>query len=294
MQLFLEVIEGASMIGRSVWLRPGDICRFGSDPDNELPLLDLSIRAKAGTLLASGMGASLISPAGVTIRDLIAGPVETLKDGDTFACGPFKVLLRGYSSAPSVIASPMGALISWMSRVRGSLYAIFDAARDPLVLELLKEAACHQLSLFDGDTRVRMADAAPYLVQIPQNSPALELLVRASWGKGWASFLASELDFMAVRAQLRRSLMAQLPTGEIGYLRFFDPSILQTFLPASNAKEVREFSAGITEFIVEQNEGPDQALRFYLPENPREQRRIEIHLLAEIGVGSSPVYERPA
>lgn len=281
------------MIGRSFWLRPGDICRIGSDPDNELPLLDLGVRAKAGTLLASGNGASLLAAAGVMIGDRPAGPIEILKSGDAFSCGPFKVLLRGYPDAHKAMVSPLGSLISWMRKVRGNLYAIFDAARDPLILELLKDAACRQLSLFDGDTRVRMADAAPYLVEIPKESPVLELLIRAGWGRGWASFLASDVDFMAVRAQLRRSLMVKMPDGEVGYFRYFDPSILQAFLPASNAKEVQDFSGGITEFIVEQNEGPDVALRFYLPRNPQEKRRIEIHPLVEIGEGS-PVYERPA
>ncbi len=293
MHMFLEVIEGAGMIGKSIWLEPGDVCRFGSDPDIDLPLLDLAIQAEAGKLMATDAGVSLFGAAGVKLGGREAGPFETLVSGDTLSCGPFQILVCAHPAAHAGdCRSPIGELVSWMRMVRGNFYGIFDAARDGRILPLLDESKCHRLSLFDGETRARMADAAPYLVSLPKDSPALELLIRASWGRGWASFLASELDFAAVRARLRRSLMAKLPDGEVGYFRYFDPAVPQAFLPASHRLAIQDFADGLTEFLVAPRAGPDLALLFHLPWHPLEQKRIEIHALWEIGEGSRPVYER--
>jgi hypothetical protein len=263
MYLFLEVVEGG-MAGRSVWLEPGDVCRYGSDTSNELVLPGKDIPSKAGTLLFTGAGAKLIQAN------------QELQCGEAFSVGPFRIQLRQYPASPADGApSPLGGLIDWMSGRPGNLYAIYDAARDGAVLDLLNAAKLKQLSLFDGDSRDRMADAAPYLVEIPKDSPALELLVRASWGKGWATFLASEAAFADVRAQLRRSLIAQLPTGETAFFRFFDPAVLQAFLRGSNPQEWLEFAGPITEFIVEQREGPAIAVRLRVPTATIETYRLE-------------------
>jgi len=199
-----------------------------------------------------------------------------LQCGDAFSVGPFRIQLRQFpATSTAVTASPLGKLIDWMRQRPGNLYAIYDAARDGVVLDLLNAAKLKHLSLFDGDARDRMADAAPYLVEIPKDSLALELLVRASWGQGWASFLVSEAAFAEVRAQLRRSLIAQLPTGETAFFRFFDPAVLQAFLRGSNPKEWSEFAGPITEFIVEQREGPAIAVRLRVATATIETYRLE-------------------
>jgi len=295
MHLFLEIVEGPGMVGRSTWLQSGDLCRFGSAPHNDLQLLDSGVAAKAGTLVFSSARATLFASHGVSIRGRAVGPAEALRLDDSFKAGPFTIQLRAYP-APLIAAActtPLGALIAWMRKVQGNLYGVLDAARSPLVLTLIKQSGLRHLSLFDGDLRVRMADTAPYLVAIPIDSPACELLVRASWGRGWATFLASRLEFFETRSQLRRSLIAKLPSGENSYFRFFDPAVLQAFLPSMTAKELAEFCGGISEFIVEQREWPDLALRFYVPVASKEQKRIEIHPLTEIGEGD-PIYERDA
>jgi len=263
MYLFLEVV-GGGMAGRSVWLEPGDVCRYGSDASNELVLRGKDIPSKAGTLLFTGAGAKLI-PAN-----------QELQCGEAFSVGPFQIQLRQFPpTSTAAMPSPISRLIEWMRQRPGNLYAIYDAARDGAVLDLLNAAKLKHLSLFDGDARDRMADAAPYLVEIPKDSPALELLVRASWGQGWASFLVSEAAFAEVRAQLRRSLIAQLPTGETAFFRFFDPAVLQAFLRGSNAREWAEFAGPITEFIVEQREGPAIAVRLRVPTAAIETCRLE-------------------
>jgi len=254
MQLFLEIVENASKSGRSYWLQQGDICRFGSDSTNELVLEDAE--PKAGTIVYEPAGGKLYRPGGAN---------------EALPCGARIGAIQVREYPPSTLKSPgpISALIDWMRRLEGTLYAIFDAARDPQILKLLEAAQLKQLSLFDGDLRARMTDSAPYLVEIPKETAALELLVRASWGRGWASYLTCAKPFMEVRAHLRRSLMVELPSGQKAYFRFFDPAILQTFLRGSTAKEWHAFAGPITNFIAEQREGPAVAVHMYFQDGPK-------------------------
>jgi hypothetical protein len=275
MHLFLEIVEGGSqanaLVGRSIWLEPGDLCRFGSGGSNELVLpADGGVAAKAGTIVYDGKVAWLYD----------AAEARTLRCGDSFRVGAFKIRLRQYPPTGEQSDSPLGALTGWMRKLHGTgLYAIFDAARDPQVLDLLKAASgLKRLSLFDGDLRERMVDAAPYLVEIPKDSAELELLIRGSWGKGWATFLAAgTMTFDAMRAQLRRSLMVELQGGQKAYFRFFDPAVLQTFLAGSTPKEWAAFAGGIKEFIVEGRDNPGDAVRLIGHGN-----RIEVHPIEQL------------
>jgi hypothetical protein len=282
LHLFLEVVEGSGVIGRSFWLEAGDICRIGSDPKCEFAFSASAVAPTTATLLFDGKKTTLYAGPEVSIGGRKPEPVEELGCGDSFRIGEFRIQLRLYPfSLKDCTGSPLRELIRWMTPSTGNFYAIYDAARDARVLELLRVGSLKNLSLFDGELRKRMADAAPYLVEIPRDGPALELLIRASWGKGWASFLCTEMSFDAVRSQLRRLLMVRLPNNTLAYFRYFDPAVLQSLLQGSSLKEWREFYGEIRAFIVETNSESKSAIRFSLS---AEGTRIETHELQQINL----------
>jgi hypothetical protein len=92
---------------------------------------------------------------------------------------------------------------------------------------------------------------APYLVQFDKEDVFLERLLRNGWGKRWVSFFTSNAEFDAVRKHFRKFLFVKDERGETVYFRFYDPSILRTFLPACNNEELKQFFGQIDEFIVE-------------------------------------------
>src|SRR5262249_54263324 len=107
------------------------------------------------------------------------------------------------------------------------LFAVLDAARNPMVLALLFQAKDRWQSLYEGVEGDRLAAAAPYLVQLPKPSPLLETLARDAWG----IYLTCDQPFEAVRKHLRRFLLVTDEEGEELYFRYYDPRVLRVYLP---------------------------------------------------------------
>lgn len=136
------------------------------------------------------------------------------------------------------------------------LYAVLDSARDPRILELLRESVEEHHSLYDGIEGETMAHVAPYLVRLPEGSRLLRALVREGWGRRWGFYLTSPQPFQSVRRHLRRYLMVERhESSERVYFRFYDPAVLRTFLPATTVLQRAELFAGTGEMIFEGERG---------------------------------------
>ncbi len=134
------------------------------------------------------------------------------------------------------------------------LYAILDAARDPTVLAILFQSDQEYQSLYEGAEGEKLAVVAPYLVRLPKDSPLLEVVVRASWGKSWGVFLTSDSPFAEVRRHLRQFLMVKLPEGKQVYFRFYDPRVLRVYLPTCTAEETRTFLGPVKCYLMDGEE----------------------------------------
>ncbi|MEZ4302132.1 MAG: DUF4123 domain-containing protein [Polyangiaceae bacterium] len=143
----------------------------------------------------------------------------------------------------------------------GPLFAVLDAARDPRVLELLRESVEPHHLLFEGTQGEALAEQAPYLVELPPETRLLDKLVLEGWGKRWGIYLTSPRPLRDVRRHLRRFLMVQdEATGERLYFRFFDPRVLEGFLAESNLRQREQLFSDITAFFAEGDGG--SVLRF--------------------------------
>jgi pSer/pThr/pTyr-binding forkhead associated (FHA) protein len=131
------------------------------------------------------------------------------------------------------------------------LFAVLDAARDPMVLALLFQAKERWQSLYEGIEGERLAAAAPYLVGLPKESSLLETLARDAWGKSWGVYLACDQPFEAVRKHLRRFLLVTDEEGEELYFRYYDPRVLRVYLPTCTPEETREFFGPIRDLLME-------------------------------------------
>ena len=96
-----------------------------------------------------------------------------------------------------------------------------------------------------------MADCAPYLVHLTANSPALETLVQASWGKGWGIYLTSMESLKKIRRHLRRLLIVQTEDKRKLYFRFYDPLILNLFLPSCVSTELSRMFGPVSTYWTE-------------------------------------------
>lgn len=149
-----------------------------------------------------------------------------------------------------------------------TLFAVMDAARDPRVLELLRESVERHESLYEGAPGEAMAEYAPYLVELPRGSRLLGALVREGWGKRWGVFVASDLPFKEVRRHLRRFLMVHdVETAERMYFRYYDPRVLAAFLGCASEGQTAEIFGDLRALLIEA--GDRSVLRVARPA-PRE------------------------
>lgn len=134
------------------------------------------------------------------------------------------------------------------------LYALLDAARDDLVLELLRESKEHYQSLYEGQQGEELANFAPYLVELPKGSALLDSLIKEGWGKSWGVYLTSAKSFDEVRKHFRHFLIVQTEDGKELYFRFYDPRVLRVFLPTCMPSQTAElFGPTNTYFLEDQN-----------------------------------------
>lgn len=131
------------------------------------------------------------------------------------------------------------------------LFAILDAARDARLLEQLRIHDEVYYSLYDGTEGEKLAEVAPYLVELPRGSALAEVLVREHWGSSFGCFLYSDAGFKAVRRQLRKFLTVEGADKKPMYFRFYDPRVLRSFLPTCTPAECGEFFGPIARFVVE-------------------------------------------
>jgi hypothetical protein len=159
--------------------------------------------------------------------------------------------------------TPQDRILEILRSQKQPLFAILDAARDPIVHLRIYECPEQKQSLYEGPEAARLAFVAPYLISLPKRSPFLEQFVREGWGNSWGVYLTCDRPFEEVRKHLRRFLTVELEGGKKVLFRFYDPRVLRDFLPTCTPKESVEFFGSIGKYILE-SDSEDLVLDFSL------------------------------
>ncbi|MFZ4859451.1 MAG: DUF4123 domain-containing protein [Desulfuromonadaceae bacterium] len=173
-------------------------------------------------------------------------------------------VFTGYEPQASVVGQTSVApvdLFQFLRNQSSQLFAILDAARDPMILELLQQSEIQFQSLYDGEKGDELAAYAPYLVQLPVESPVLERLVHGGWGKAWGVYLTCNEPFDVVRKHMRHFLFVQAEDGRKLYFRFYDPRVLRNTLPLFDPEEATRFFGQLGCYLLE-GKDPAFLLRF--------------------------------
>lgn len=138
------------------------------------------------------------------------------------------------------------------------LYAVLDSARSLRILELLRESVEEFRSLYDGVTADKMAEGAPYIVRMREDSGLLSRLVLEGWGDAWGIYLTCKRPLNEVRGQFRKILMVTIEDvegEEPVYFRFYDPRVLEAFLPICTPRQEDEVFGEVERFLYEDSDG---------------------------------------
>ncbi len=144
-------------------------------------------------------------------------------------------------------------------------YAVLDGASNPALLGHLygdqPEFAC----LYRGELKPDIAECAPYLVRLGQDTPFAQWIMGNCLGKHWGIFALSRADLRELRQHFRKFNMVYDPDSNRPLLfRYYDPRVLRVFLPTCDAKQMAEFFGPVDAFFAEA-EGGDGHLRFDRP-----------------------------
>jgi pSer/pThr/pTyr-binding forkhead associated (FHA) protein len=165
------------------------------------------------------------------------------------------------AETPALAATPKDRVLEILRSQKEPLYAILDAARDPMAFLRIHECPEQKQSLYEGPQAAELAFVAPYLIALPKTSPFLEQLVREAWGESWGVYLTCNEPFDALRKHLRRFLTVELEAGKKVLFRYYDPRVLRIFLPTCTADERRQFLGPISRYLVE-GDSEDISLEF--------------------------------
>jgi Domain of unknown function (DUF4123)/FHA domain len=273
MSLYLEV-KNKKYAASTLALEPGDVARIGRGAKVEMFLPDdLTLAERHFMLVFDGFSGRVIdseSETGTFVdsKKVLTAEIDKntiVKAGET----EFAVLLE--SDTKTILDTPITRLVKMLQTQEKPLYCLIDASRDTKILSLLKQSNVNYQSLYQGETQEKLAHVAPYLVQFQQDTYFLEKLLRNGWGKRWFSFFTSDASFTDLRRHFRKFVFVKDERGETVYFRFYDPSILRTFLPSCNAVELEEFFGKIESFLLEDE----------LPSNVQHFRFADSELICE-------------
>lgn len=137
-----------------------------------------------------------------------------------------------------------------------ALCAVLDGASVPGLLDRLDaEPSLESACLFRGKLEPDMAEVAPYLVKLEPESEFAEWVVGTGWGQHWGSFVTTRQSFYKLRDHLRALTLVYRRDGTPLYFRYYDPRVLNVFLPTCSPAQLKEMFGPVDAFIAESETG---------------------------------------
>lgn len=132
-----------------------------------------------------------------------------------------------------------------------SAYVVLDGASVPGLLEKLAAAPEEHACLYRGELPPDLARVAPYLVKLRRESPLTDWILTEGWGNHCGIFAVTTVGLEALRRHFRGFLRVKDPDGKILYFRYYDPRVLQVYLPTCSRSEIKIVFGPVLRYIAE-------------------------------------------
>jgi hypothetical protein len=118
------------------------------------------------------------------------------------------------------------------------IYAVLDCARDAAIYDLIGRSYREKGCLFAGKLDLELERAAPFLLELqPGDSVTDEILLRG-WDDAWGILIRTEASFRGLRRHLRTFLRVRTEDGRFLLFRYYDPRVLDAYLPTCTGYEL--------------------------------------------------------
>ena len=119
---------------------------------------------------------------------------------------------------------------------QGELYAIIDGARDDRVYrEISRDEVVYQ-PLYRGETE-KYFSVSPILARCQADTQLFQWLTTEAWGQGHALYLTSRAPLERLADHFARFTVVRTEDDEKLFFRYYDPRVLQVYLPACSVPE---------------------------------------------------------
>lgn len=152
------------------------------------------------------------------------------------------------------------------------LFCILDGASVPqLPMQLYKMQAAN-VCLFKGDLEPDMLYVAPFVVHLPANDKFTDWMLSESFGKHWGIFVHSRRSMQEMRRHFRSLVNVYDEEARSLIFRFYDPRVLNRFLPTCNNEQLKTFFGDVDTFFAEDG---NKLSSFQLENGSLKQRDLE-------------------
>ena len=164
----------------------------------------------------------------------------------------------------------------WREGADKNVYAILDGAQNENLLDVFDDTEGIEYEcLFTGKLEPDMAEVAPYLVRLTEGEPFTKWLLDPGWAQNWGIFVISEGDLGEAWRHLRRHTRVYGPDRHRLYFRFYDPRVLNAFLPTCDSPQLTEFF-GLVDFFLAEQEGGEAAFAYSLADGKLVTEIVEV------------------
>ena len=130
-------------------------------------------------------------------------------------------------------------------------FALVDGARNRGAIEAVRAVdPARARSLLAGRRNSDMNACAPHLLWLPAERASAAHVVSSAVSESECVFLEAQAPFAEVARHMRRQLLVESEDGTTKLFRFFDPTILRTYLSTLSERESSTFFGPITAFYV--------------------------------------------
>ena len=134
---------------------------------------------------------------------------------------------------------------------RTRLFAVLDGASVPDLPQRLYEMKPANHCLFGDDPEPDMLYAAPFVVHLDPENKFTDFVLSEGFGKHWGVFLHTVHSFNEMRGHLGALVNVYDEEARPLLFRYYDPRVMNRFLPTCNAGELKTFFGKIDTFFAE-------------------------------------------
>jgi hypothetical protein len=137
-----------------------------------------------------------------------------------------------------------------------NVYTVIDGASAPILLGKIAEYEPKYTCLFRGELSIEMAEVAPYMVKLKPDDDFTNWLLEYATEYPCCIFAQTDKDFLALRKHFRSFLRVESPEGETLHFRYYDPRVLNVYLPSCEEEDNKILYADVIEryFLFDRNE----------------------------------------